>query len=190
MLIALHKPYGVLSQFTPELPGQRCLNEFGLPREVYPVGRLDQDSEGLLLLTNERPLIERLLHPRNQHPRTYHVLVERQPTGEALHRLRSGVPLDGQLTLPCRVRELDADPGYAPRIPPVRTRKTVLDVWLELTLTEGKNRQVRRMTAAVGHPTLRLIRAATGQYQLGALLPGDWKELSVEERTLVLNSAS
>ncbi|RYD36770.1 MAG: pseudouridine synthase [Verrucomicrobiaceae bacterium] len=183
--MALNKPWDVLSQFTPELPGQRTLAEFGLPKEVYPLGRLDRDSEGLLLLTNERLLVDRLLNPREAHPRTYHVLVERVPETAALHRLARGVPLDGRSTLPCTVKRLETDPGYPPRVPPVRFRKNVEDCWLELTLTEGRNRQVRRMTAAIGHPTLRLIRAAIGGFHLGGLAPGTWVEVDPEGRTLV-----
>ncbi|MDB6136771.1 MAG: pseudouridine synthase [Verrucomicrobiales bacterium] len=185
MLIALNKPWDVLSQFTPELPGQRTLAEFGLPKEVYPLGRLDRDSEGLLLLTNERVLVDRLLNPCEAHPRTYHVLVERVPEAAVLHRLAKGVPLDGRPTLPCTVMRLEADPGYPPRVPPVRFRKNVEDCWLELILTEGRNRQVRRMTAAIGHPTLRLIRAAIGGFRLGNLAPGTWAELDPEGRALV-----
>ncbi len=186
MLIALHKPYDVLSQFTAEVPGQRTLAEFGLPKEVYPIGRLDRDSEGLLLLTNERPLVDRVLNPRLGHPRTYHVLVERVSEEAALVQLACGVVLDGQPTLPCRVRRLDPEPDYPPRVPPVRFRKNVPDCWIELILTEGRNRQVRRMTAAVGHPTLRLIRAAVGQFFLAGLPAGQWRELDTAERGLVL----
>ncbi|MES2706963.1 MAG: pseudouridine synthase [Verrucomicrobiota bacterium] len=185
MLIALHKPYDVLSQFTQEVPGQRTLAEFGLPGEVYPVGRLDRDSEGLLLLTNERNLVDRLLNPRQAHPRTYHVLVERVPEAEALARLAKGVPLDGKLTLPCTVRRLEPVPNWPARVPPVRFRKNVEDCWLELTLTEGRNRQVRRMTAAIGHPTLRLIRAAVGRFSLGSIAPGQWIEMDCAGREQV-----
>lgn len=186
MLIALHKPYDVLSQFTAELPGQRTLSEFGLPKEVYPVGRLDRDSEGLLLLTNERALVDRLLNPRRGHPRTYQVLVERVPDGGALAKLAGGVLLDGKPTLPCRARILEPAPEHAPRVPPVRVRKQIVDCWLELTLTEGRNRQVRRMTAAVGHPTLRLVRTAVGRFLLGDLPVGQWRELTAAEREAVL----
>ena len=186
MLIAFHKPFDVLSQFTPELARQRTLAEFGLPREVYPVGRLDRDSEGLLLLTNERALVDQLLNPRQGHPRTYHVLVERVPGRAALERLASGVVLDGKPTLRCQVGLLDSPPDYPERIPPVRFRKHVPDCWLEMILTEGRNRQVRRMTAAVGHPTLRLIRVAGGRFCLGDLPSGQWRELNEAERSLVL----
>jgi 23S rRNA pseudouridine2457 synthase len=186
MLIALHKPFDVLSQFTPEQPGQRTLAEFGLPKEVYPIGRLDRDSEGLLLLSNERALVDRLLNPRRGHPRTYHVLVERVPDAAALATLARGVLLDGKPTLPCQVRLLEPAPDHPARVPPVRFRKNVTDTWLELTLTEGRNRQVRRMTAAVGHPTLRLIRVATGRFRLENLPAGQWRELFPAERDAVL----
>ncbi len=188
MLIALHKPYDVLSQFTAEVPGQRTLAEFGLPKEVYPIGRLDRDSEGLLLLTNERALVDRLLNPRRGHPRTYHVLVERVPEAAALSSLARGMMLEGKPTLPCRVRRLEPEPDYPARVPPVRFRKNVPDCWIELTLTEGRNRQVRRMTAAIGHPTLRLIRAAVGGFAAPGLAAGQWKELSAAERDLVFRA--
>jgi 23S rRNA pseudouridine2457 synthase len=187
MLIALHKPYDVLSQFTPEQPGQRTLAEFGLPKEVYPIGRLDRDSEGLLLLSNERTLVDQLLNPRHRHPRTYHVLVERVPEPAALTQLAAGVLLDGKPTLPCQVQRLNSAPPYPTREPPVRFRKNITDCWLELILTEGRNRQVRRMTAAIGHPTLRLIRAASGRFPLGDLPSGHWQELSPTERGLLLS---
>jgi 23S rRNA pseudouridine2457 synthase len=186
MLIALHKPYGVLSQFTPEEPGQRTLADFGLPPRVYAVGRLDRDSEGLLLLTDEKPLVDRLLHPRHGHPRTYYVQVERIPDERALEMLRRGVLIDGRATLPCRVQRLESAPGFPPRDPPVRLRLTVPDCWLSMELTEGRNRQVRRMTAAAGHPTLRLVRVRSGALELGQLAPGQWRELNEAERRLVL----
>ncbi len=186
MLIALHKPYDVLSQFTPEKPGQRTLAEFGLPKEVYPVGRLDRDSEGLLLLTNERALVDRLLNPRQGHPRTYHVLVERVPEPAALTQISRGVVLDGKVTRPCQAIRLEPEPNYPARVPPVRFRKNVPDCWIELTLTEGRNRQVRRMTAAVGHPTLRLIRTAIGKFSAPGLKCGTWRELTPEDRELML----
>lgn len=185
MLLALHKPYGVLSQFTPE-PGSRwrTLAEFGLPRDVYPLGRLDADSEGLLLLTDESGLNARLLDPERGHPREYWVQVERLPDEAALARLAAGVVLDGRPTRPCRARRLDPAPALPPRDPPVRFRKNVPDCWLALELTEGRNRQVRRMTAAVGHPTLRLVRARIGTLTLAGLGlgPGQWRELGRAER--------
>ncbi len=185
MLIALHKPFDILCQFSAGEPGQRTLAELGLPRAVYPIGRLDRDSEGLLLLTDERALVDRLLHPRRGHPRTYHVLVERVPEATALEQLAQGVVLEGKATLPCRVQRLEPAPDYAARVPPVRFRKNVPDCWLELILTEGRNRQVRRMTAAVGHPTLRLIRVGIGRFSAPDLVPGQWRELSAGERDAV-----
>ena len=183
MLIAFHKPYGVLSQFTPDQPGQRTLAEFGFPKDVFPIGRLDQDSEGLILLGNEREWVSRLLEPRHGHPRTYHVQVEGLPVTETLSRLAAGgIDLKGHRTLPCRARALDPAPDFPPRDPPVRFRKSVPDCWIELVLTEGKNRQVRRMTAAVGHPTLRLIRVAIGDFALGPLAAGQSRELTAEDR--------
>lgn len=188
MLLLLHKPYGVLSQFTPEEPGQRTLAEFGLPPGVYPIGRLDRDSEGMLLLSDEKALVDRLLHPRHGHPRTYAALVERIPEEAALERLRRGVPLDGRPTRPCRVWMPDPQPVFPPRDPPVRFRKSVPDRWIFLELTEGRNRQVRRVCAAVGHPVLRLIRVKTGALDLGDLPPGEWRELSPAERRKVLSA--
>ena len=185
-MIALHKPYGVLSQFTPE-PGSRwrTLADFKLPARVYALGRLDADSEGLLLLSDEPGLNSRLLDPEAGHRREYWVQVEGVPAGEALKKLAAGVTIGGYRTQPCVVRRLDPAPVIAPRDPPIRVRKSVPDTWLALELTEGKNRQVRRMTAAVGHPTLRLLRARIGRFELGDLAPGAWRELSAAERAAV-----
>lgn len=177
MILAFHKPFGVLSRFTPDAGTNRTLAEFGFPEGVYPVGRLDADSEGLLLLSDEAHWNARLLSPRNHVSKTYHALVERVPDDEALAALRGGVMLDGRRTLPAQARILDPQPVVPPRNPPVRVRKSVEDVWIELRIHEGKNRQVRRMTAAVGHPTLRLIRVAIGGVRLGSLEPGGWREL-------------
>lgn len=189
VLLALNKPYGVLSQFTPE-PGSRwrTLAEAGLPKGVYPLGRLDADSEGLLLLSDEAGLNSRLLDPVHGHRREYWVQVERVPDAAALAKLAAGVRIGGEPTRPCRVRRLETPPLLAERIPPIRVRKSVPDCWLSLELTEGRNRQVRRMTAAVGHPTLRLLRARIGNLALSvlALEPGQWRELSAAERTAVL----
>ena len=186
MLLAFHKPYGVLSQFTPE-PGSRwrTLAEFGLPANVYALGRLDADSEGLLLLSDEAGLNSRLLDPDEGHRREYWVQVERIPTDEALVQLARGVKIGEQQTRPCGVRRLDPAPALPPRDPPVRERKTVPDCWLALELTEGKNRQVRRMTAAIGHPTLRLLRVRIGNFPLGDLSVGKWRELGAAERAAV-----
>jgi 23S rRNA pseudouridine2457 synthase len=186
MLLAFHKPYGVLSQFTREDSAHRTLAEFGFPPGVYALGRLDGDSEGLLLLSDENELNQRLLHPTRAHPRQYLAQIERIPTAQALARLEQGVLVQGRRTLPCRAWLLDPPPPLPPRVPPIRFRKNVPDCWLGLELIEGKNRQVRRMTAAIGHPTLRLLRWQIGQFQLGALPPGEWKVLSKEERQAVL----
>ncbi len=186
MLIALHKPYGVLSQFTPE-PGSRwrTLADFGLPAGVYALGRLDADSEGLLLLSDEPGLNSRLLDPTAAHHREYWVQVERIPTAAALTELARGVRIGDHATLPCTVRRLESAPAIPPRDPPIRTRKSVPDCWLALELTEGKNRQVRRMTAAIGHPTLRLLRVRIGRFAPGDLAPGKWRELTAAERAAV-----
>ena len=181
MILAFHKPYGVLSQFTPDGSANRPLAEFGFPKGVYPVGRLDADSEGLLLISDEARWNERLLSPANHVEKTYHVLVERLPNESALRQLRDGVVLDGKATLSAGARFLDPQPEFPPRDPPVRFRKNVRDVWIELRLREGRNRQVRRMTAAVGHPTLRLVRVAIGGVSLGSLVCGSWRELSLGE---------
>ncbi len=184
MLIAFHKPYGVVSQFTRENPSHRTLAEFGFPPGVYPIGRLDLDSEGLLLLTDESELTQMLLNPKNAHPREYWVQVERIPKPEELRRLEKGVVIGGYRTLPVKVKMIN--PNVPPRNPPVRYRKSVPDCWLSIELVEGKNRQVRRMTAAIGHPTLRLIRVRIGQLHLGNIEEGKWKLLSDAERRLVL----
>ena len=242
MLIAFHKPFGVLSQFTGDLPRQcastaggsanRTLAEFGFPKNVYPIGRLDADSEGLLLLSDEPEWNARILSPRHAHEREYWVQVERIPTKEALEQLAAGVLVQGRKTLRGRAWLLDPQPQIAvddfpslklaaktaeifppasrdafrrtpnarastwaaaggvptqisPRHPPIRVRKNVPDCWLGLELIEGKNRQVRRMTAAIGHPTLRLLRVRIGGLTLGRLYPGEWEELTPAERNLV-----
>lgn len=186
MLIAFNKPYGVLSQFTPDGSPNRTLAEFGFPPRVYPIGRLDADSEGLLLLSDEPALNERLLHPRRGHRRIYWAQVERVPDSAVLAELSRGPVIQGRKSLPCCASLLDLQPEVAPRDPPIRFRKNVPTAWIGLELIEGKNRQVRRMTAAVGHPTLRLMRVQIGQFALGDLAPGTWKELSTAERRLVL----
>ena len=188
MIIAFFKPFDVLSQFTPEVPGQHTLAGFGFPPRVYPIGRLDRDSEGLLLLTDEPTVVAALLEPKHGHPRTYHAQVENLVTPEALRQLADGVMVQGRRTLPARAEKLDPAPVWPPRLPPIRVRQTIPDCWIALTLTEGRNRQVRRMTAAVGHPTLRLIRAAIGRLPLVSLglPPGTWRELSPHERMAAL----
>ena len=187
MLIALHKPYGVLSRFTPE-PGShwRTLAGCGLPPKVYALGRLDADSEGLLLFSDEPGLNTRLLDPEAAHVREYWVQVEGIPAAPALAQLARGVKIGRDTTRPCEVRRLEPAPAVAPRDPPIRVRKSVPDCWLALELVEGKNRQVRRMTAAIGHPTLRLLRVRIGRFVLGGLAPGRWRELTAAERAAVL----
>ncbi len=215
MLIAFHKPYGVLSQFTTDGSPNRPLAEFGFPKNVYPIGRLDADSEGLLLLSDEPAWNARLLEPRHAHEREYWVQVERIPTAETLMKLASGVLIQGRKTLPGRAWRLEpqpqalpapaaafrqnaaelsaqdssflpkaATPQIPPRNPPIRFRKRVPDFWIGLELIEGKNRQVRRMTATIGHPTLRLLRVRIGRLRLGSLPPGQWKILTPTEREL------
>jgi 23S rRNA pseudouridine2457 synthase len=186
MLLAFHKPYGVLSQFTPDGSPNRTLAEFGFPKGVYPIGRLDADSEGLLLLSDEAALNARLLEPRHAHGRGYWAQVEPNPEDAALAQLQAGVIVAGRKTLPCRARRLDPQPQVAPRDPPIRFRKNVADCWIELELVEGKNRQVRRMTAAVGHPTLRLMRVRIGGFGLEELAAGQWRELTQPERREIL----
>lgn len=178
MLIALNKPFNVLCQFTDRSqPARRTLAEFGLPADVYAAGRLDYDSEGLLLLTDDGALANRLTDPRHKQSKTYWVQVEGVVDEDKLSALRNGVQLNDGLTLPARARALEPPSELWPRDPPVRFRKTVPDAWLELTINEGRNRQVRRMTAAVGLPTLRLVRISIGDYGLGSLSPGQWTPL-------------
>ncbi len=189
MLLALNKPFGVLSQFTPDHPGQRTLAEFALPPGVYPLGRLDRDSEGLLLLSDEPGLNTRLLDPRHTHPRTYWAQVEGLISDSALRQLREGVVFDGRKTLPARAELVT--PDVPPRDPPIRHRANIPTSWIALELTEGRNRQVRRMTAATGFPTLRLVRVRIGQFALPANLPpGHWRELTATERMSVLGGTS
>jgi 23S rRNA pseudouridine2457 synthase len=186
MLIAFHKPFGVLSQFTGDGSPNRTLSEFGFPAGVYPIGRLDADSEGLLLLSDERALNARLLQPSRAHPRVYWAQVEGVPSAEALKKLSRGMVVRGRMTLPCRAWLLDPPPELPPRIPPIRYRKNVPDRWIALELVEGKNRQVRRMTAAAGHATLRLFRAQIGGFKAAGLAPGQWRLLNPQERALAL----
>jgi 23S rRNA pseudouridine2457 synthase len=185
MILAFHKPYGVLSQFTPDGSPNRTLADFGFPKGVYPIGRLDADSEGLLLLSDEAGLNTRLLDPEHGHHRTYWAQVERIPTAEALAQLATGVKIQNYTTRPCNVWLLDPQPEVPPRDPPIRMRKSVPDCWMALELTEGKNRQVRRMTSAIGHPTLRLMRVRIGSFELGSLTPGSWREIDTRERKLL-----
>jgi 23S rRNA pseudouridine2457 synthase len=187
MLIAFHKPYGVLSQFTDDKTSHKTLAEFGFPIRVYPIGRLDWDSEGLLLLSDEKKWNDLLLNPRNAHERTYHAQVEGVATEAAMAVLRKGVRIQDWTTLPCGADLLE-DPGYAERSTPIRFRKAIPTSWVEIRLIEGKNRQVRRMTAAVGFPTLRLLRSAVGGFALGKLKPGKWVELGAEEKRTLLKA--
>jgi 23S rRNA pseudouridine2457 synthase len=241
VLIAFNKPFGVVSQFTPAYAEgtasarqgpdgspNRTLAEFGFPKNIYPIGRLDADSEGLLLLSDESAWNERLLHPRHAHEREYWAQVERIPVPEALKKLERGVSVQGRKTLPCRAWILEPQPEVVqlyrnqqsragvspahigevdgllaltrspgrrdacptlipPRVPPIRFRKRVPDCWIGLELIEGKNRQVRRMTAAIGHPTLRLIRVRIGNLWLGDLTAGQWRILAAEEIKSVEN---
>lgn len=179
--ILFNKPYGVLSQFSPSV-GKQTLRDFGpFPKDVYPVGRLDADSEGLLLLTDDKAVSHRLTDPRFEHPRTYYVQVERIPDPVALKALRSGVVIEGRSTKPAEVALLVEDPQFPPRPVPIRFRKNVPTAWLEITLREGRNRQIRKMTASVDHPTLRLIRVKIGVLSLKGIQPGTWRELTQEE---------
>jgi 23S rRNA pseudouridine2457 synthase len=183
--ILFYKPYDVLTQFSDRASletdqPRHTLRDFVPVPDVYPAGRLDRDSEGLVLLTNDGPLQHRLTDPRFGHPRTYWVQVERVPDAEALQRLREGVEIQQYRTRPAQVRPIP-EPDLPPRDPPIRYRKSVPTAWIELVLTEGRNRQVRRMTAAVGYPTLRLVRVAIAHLQLGSLQPGEWRDLTPDE---------
>lgn len=189
--ILFYKPYGVLCQFTDNSDNPRpTLKDYISIPEVYPVGRLDLDSEGLLLLTNNGQLQNRLANPKFAHPRTYYVQVERIPHESALNKLRNGVTIKNYRTRKAKVCLLPTKPNLLPRIPPIRDRQSVPTCWLEITLTEGKNRQVRRMTAAVGFPTLRLIRISLGsnadKLDITGLKPGQWRELTAKETNRLL----
>jgi len=173
-LILLNKPFGVLPQFT-DGEGRATLADFVHVPGVYPAGRLDKDSEGLLLLTDDGRQQSRIADPKYKMPKTYWVQVERIPDPAALTALRRGVTLKDGTTLPADVARIDEPAALWPRDPPVRVRQTVPDCWLSMTIREGRNRQVRRMTAAVGHPTLRLIRARIGEWSLDGLPPGEWR---------------
>ncbi|MGD1853612.1 MAG: pseudouridine synthase [Leptolyngbyaceae cyanobacterium] len=179
--LIFYKPYDVLSQFTTD-GSHTTLKSFIPVADVYPVGRLDRDSEGLLFLTDDGQLQHRLCHPQFRHPRTYLAQVERVPTAHSLEQLRQGVTVRDYTTLPAQVELLPKEPQLPPRTPPIRYRQHIPTAWLRLTLREGKNRQVRRMTAAVGFPTLRLIRASIGHLHLGHLQPGDWRYLTSDEQ--------
>jgi 23S rRNA pseudouridine2457 synthase len=182
--IALFKPFDVLCQFR-DTGGRTTLKAFVPIPGIYPAGRLDRDSEGLVLLTDDGALAHRLTDPRFEHPKTYLVQVERVPDSRVLMVLRQGVPLSDGMTRPADVELLNGSPALPERTVPIRFRKNVPTGWLRLTLREGRNRQVRRMTAAVGHPTLRLVRIAIGPISLGELAPGEWRDLTENERSLL-----
>ena len=189
MLVAFNKPYGVLCQFTSP-DGRPTLADYVDRPGVYPAGRLDADSEGLVVLTEDGTLQARIAHPRHKLPKTYWVEVEGTPTDAALTALARGVDLRDGTTLPARVRRLDPAPRLWPRDPPIRVRRAIPTAWLELTVVEGRNRLVRRMTAAVGLPTLRLVRHAVGPWTLGSLAPGAWREEVVAPGVLSSAAAS
>jgi len=173
----LNKPYGVLTQFTDKENRKTLSSLYKFPKNVYPVGRLDLDSEGLLLLSNDKLLIDYLLNPKNKHEREYFAQVEGIPTERELQKLRSGIILNDGKTLPAKVKIID-DPKFSPRIPPIRERKNIPTSWLSIMLIEGRNRQARRMTATIGYPTLRLIRIRIKNLLLGNLKVGEVKEIS------------
>ncbi len=176
----IYKPYGVLSQFTDE-SGRKTLKDlYNFPPNVYPVGRLDMDSEGLLLLTDDKSLTDYLLNPRNRHEREYYVQVEGKPEGADIQKLKSGVLIEGKKTLPAKVKLIN-DPCFDSRVPPIRERKTIPTAWLSIAIVEGRNRQVRKMTAAIGHPTLRLVRVRIKNVKIGNLKIGEVRELNLSE---------
>ena len=177
----INKPYGVLSQFTDPSGRKTLASLFAFPDDVYPVGRLDYDSEGLLLLTNDKALTEKLLHPKQKLEKEYFVQVEGVPTEEALTKLQNGVLIEKKKTLPAKVIILQDQSPFEERIPPVRFRKTIPTTWLSIAITEGRNRQVRKMTAGVGLPTLRLVRVRIGKIQLGNLRLGEVTQINLSD---------
>ena len=182
VLILFNKPFNVLSQFTDrslEASGRETLSHYVPVPHVYPAGRLDRDSEGLLLLTDDGKLQAQIADPKHKMAKTYWVQVEGAPQEDALQSLRRGLRLKEGVTQPAKARLIEEPMGLWPRNPPIRVRKSVPDSWIEMVIREGKNRQIRRMTAAVGHPCLRLIRAQIGDWRLGDLMPGDYKKLIV-----------
>jgi 23S rRNA pseudouridine2457 synthase len=183
--LVLFKPYDVLCQFT-DAAGRSTLKDYVTEPDVYPVGRLDRDNEGLVLLSDDGALAHRMTDPKFEHPRTYLVQVERVPLPGALEDLRRGIVLSDGRTRPAQVELLEGPPSLPDRPVPIRFRKNVPTIWLRLVLREGRNRQVRRMTAAVGHPTLRLVRVGVGPILLGDLAPGEWRDLTPDERHALL----
>jgi 23S rRNA pseudouridine2457 synthase len=177
-ILLFNKPYGVLCQFSAQ-PGRATLRDYLPQRDVYAAGRLDADSEGLLVLTADGALQHRITDPRHKLPKTYCVQVEGVPTEEALKELRSGIQLSDVMTKPATAQVIPEPPWLWPRVPPIRIRRLIPTSWFEIVIREGRNRQVRRMTAAVGLPTLRLIRSAVGPWALAGLAPGEWREVAV-----------
>jgi 23S rRNA pseudouridine2457 synthase len=180
-LILLNKPFGVICRFSPE--GERpTLKDFVDVASVYPAGRLDTDSEGLVVLTDDGALQARVTDPRHKLEKSYWVQVEGEPGAAALEQLRRGMDLGDHVTRPARARRIEEPEGLWPRTPPIRVRKAIPTSWIELSIREGRNRQVRRMTAKAGHPTLRLIRHRVGPWSLGGLQPGSWIEAALPPR--------
>lgn len=178
-IVLFNKPFNVLSQFTDRGLGEsdrKTLSDYIDVPKVYPAGRLDRDSEGLMVLTDNGRLQAQISNPKHNTPKTYWAQVEGLPDEAALQALRAGISLKDGVTAPAKARLMDEPPGLWPRTPPIRVRKSIPDCWLELTITEGRNRQVRRMTAAVGHPTLRLIRGSVGNWTLDGLKTGAWRD--------------
>ncbi len=176
----VHKPYGMLSQFTDKAGRKTLSGLYNFPKNVYPVGRLDLDSEGLLLLTDDKTLTDYLLNPLNSHEKEYYVQVEKIPTEKELNRLKEGIEIEGKKTLPAKVKMIDL-PDFPARVPPIRERKNIPSCWLSLVITEGRNRQVRKMTAKIGYPTLRLVRVRIKNLLLGNLISAGVRELTPEE---------
>jgi len=176
----LYKPFGVLSQFTDKLNRKTLTGLYNFPKDVYPVGRLDMDSEGLLLLSNDKELVDFLLNPLNSHEKEYYAQVEGIPDEQMIQKLREGVIVDDKITLPAKA-ELVGDPDFPPRNPPIRYRKNAPVSWLRITITEGRFRQVRKMTAKIGHPTLRLVRVRIKNLLLDNLKPGEVRKLTADE---------